>query len=187
MSHPLQTRLIDELIDREGGYVDHPADRGGPTRYGITQAVARAHGYRGPMSQLPRHLAEAIYADRYWHALRLDTIVRLSTALTEALFDYGVHSGPGESAEALQRVLNVLNRVEQDWDDLVVDGQVGPATLGALDDLVAKRGLLGLQVVTFGVDALRGAFLIGLAEARESQEAFSFGWLRRVMALGKGG
>ena len=33
---------IDELIEREGGYVCHPADRGGPTRFGITEAVARA-------------------------------------------------------------------------------------------------------------------------------------------------
>lgn len=31
MMHPLQQRLIAEVIDREGGYVDHPADRGGPT------------------------------------------------------------------------------------------------------------------------------------------------------------
>ena len=37
--------LIDELIEREGGYANHPADRGGPTRFGITEAVARAHGY----------------------------------------------------------------------------------------------------------------------------------------------
>jgi glycosyl hydrolase family 108 len=41
--------LIDGLIDREGGFVDHPADKGGPTCFGITQAVARAHGYAGPM------------------------------------------------------------------------------------------------------------------------------------------
>ena len=46
--------LIDELIEREGGYVNHPADKGGPTRFGITEAVARAHGYRGAMAELPR-------------------------------------------------------------------------------------------------------------------------------------
>ena len=34
--------LIDELIDREGGYSDHPQDRGGATRWGVTEAVARA-------------------------------------------------------------------------------------------------------------------------------------------------
>jgi lysozyme family protein len=46
--------LVDALIEREGGYVRHPADRGGPTCFGITEAVARAHGYAGPMRQLPR-------------------------------------------------------------------------------------------------------------------------------------
>src|SRR4051812_11797343 len=46
--------LIEALIDREGGYVDHPADKGGPTCFGITEAVARAQGYSGPMRQLPR-------------------------------------------------------------------------------------------------------------------------------------
>ena len=46
--------LIDELIEREGGYVNHPSDRGGPTRFGITEAVARAHGYAGAMAELPR-------------------------------------------------------------------------------------------------------------------------------------
>ena len=39
-------RMIDELIEREGDYVNHPADKGGPTRYGITEGVARAHGAR---------------------------------------------------------------------------------------------------------------------------------------------
>ncbi|MGN6123997.1 MAG: glycosyl hydrolase 108 family protein, partial [Sphingomonas oligoaromativorans] len=39
--------LIDELIQREGGYSARPADKGGPTRFGISEAVARAHGYKG--------------------------------------------------------------------------------------------------------------------------------------------
>src|SRR5690349_1456205 len=54
-------RLIDALIDREGGYVNHPADKGGPTCFGITEAVARAHGYRGAMRDLPRDEAVGIY------------------------------------------------------------------------------------------------------------------------------
>ena len=39
--------LIDGVIGREGGYSNHPADKGGPTRWGVTEAVARANGYRG--------------------------------------------------------------------------------------------------------------------------------------------
>ena len=59
-------RLIEALIDREGGFVDHPADKGGPTCFGITEAVARAHGYAGAMRRLPRDEAAAIYRRLYW-------------------------------------------------------------------------------------------------------------------------
>jgi len=29
--------VIYDLIEREGGFSNHPADKGGPTKYGITQ------------------------------------------------------------------------------------------------------------------------------------------------------
>ena len=58
--------LIDDLIAREGGFVDHPADKGGPTHWGITQAVARRHGYKGQMENLPRSVAALIYKQQYW-------------------------------------------------------------------------------------------------------------------------
>ena len=68
--------LIDELIEREGGYVNHPADRGGPTRFGITEAVARAHGYAGPMKWLPREEAAAIdSADRESSSFFMDRLL----------------------------------------------------------------------------------------------------------------
>ena len=51
--------MIDALIEREGGYSNHPADKGGPTCFGITEAVARAHGYAGAMRNLPRDEAVA--------------------------------------------------------------------------------------------------------------------------------
>jgi lysozyme family protein len=57
-------RLIDALIDREGGFVSHAADKGGPTCFGISEAVARAHGYAGPMRLLPREEAASIWARR---------------------------------------------------------------------------------------------------------------------------
>ena len=46
--------LIDEVIGREGGYSNRPADRGGATRWGVTEKVARSHGYRGDMRTFPR-------------------------------------------------------------------------------------------------------------------------------------
>ena len=64
--------LINAVIAREGGFGDHPADRGGETRWGITEAVARADGWSGPMRDLPRDRAVAIYRRLYWSRPRLD-------------------------------------------------------------------------------------------------------------------
>ena len=60
--------LIGRLIEREGGNVNHPADKGGPTYFGITEAVARALGFAGAMKNLPRDEAAAIYRRLYWLA-----------------------------------------------------------------------------------------------------------------------
>ncbi len=65
--------LVDALIEREGGYVNHPADRGGATCWGITETVARAHGYRGAMRKLPRDKAAEIYRRL---AIQLDELIR---------------------------------------------------------------------------------------------------------------
>lgn len=186
MPHPLQRQLIDALIDREGGYVNHRADRGGPTRYGVTQAVAREHGYRGDMRELPLDMAREIAADRYWHSLRLDDIAEMHEPLAEYLFDYGYHSGPGRPGRDLQRLLNVLNRQEDDYPDVAVDGAVGPRTVEALESYHDTRGRPGLDVLAGALNGLRKAFLVGLAEKRESQEAFTYGWLRRVLELRDG-
>ena len=53
--------IINATIGVEGGYSNHPSDRGGPTRWGVTQAKAREHGYVGDMRQYPREMAVAVY------------------------------------------------------------------------------------------------------------------------------
>ena len=103
-------QLIEGLLEREGGYVNHPAEKGGPTCFGITAAVARAHGYTGGMRQLPRDYAVAIHARLYWLRRRFNEIASRSARLAEELFDTGVKMGPGVAATFLQRALTALNR-----------------------------------------------------------------------------
>jgi lysozyme family protein len=86
--------LIEELIHREGGYTNYPADRGGPTRWGVTQMVARAHGYEGDMRHFPRELAAEVYRRIYWLAPHFDRVAGHAPKVAAELFDTGVNMGP---------------------------------------------------------------------------------------------
>ncbi|WP_114227177.1 MULTISPECIES: glycoside hydrolase family 108 protein [Sphingomonas] len=170
--------LVDELIEREGGFVDHPADRGGATNFGITEAVARAHGYGGPMALLPREEAEAIYRRLYWTRPRYDQVASRSSRIAAELFDTGANMGPGVATTFLQRALTALNRNGKDYPDLTPDGRVGPVTLGALDRFLAVRGReRGETVLMRALEALQGERYLRLAEKRPANEAFLYGWL----------
>ena len=174
--------LIDELIEREGGYVDHPADKGGPTRYGITEAVARAHGYAGAMAELPREEAAAIYRRLYWLRPRFEQVAERAPRVAAELFDTGANMGPAVAATFLQRALTALNRGGSDYPDLTPDGRVGPATLTALDTFLAVRGRdHGETVLLRALEALQGERYLRLAEKRPANEAFLYGWLANRM------
>jgi lysozyme family protein len=95
---PTVDQLVDGLIAREGGFVDHPDDRGGATNWGITEAVARAHGYSGPMALLSRGEAAAIYRRLYWLRPRFDAVARRAPRIAAELFDTGANMGPGVAA-----------------------------------------------------------------------------------------
>jgi len=176
--------LIEALIDREGGYVNHPSDRGGPTNFGITEAVARAHGYRGAMRSLPREEAAAIYRRLYWLRPRFDQVAKRSAAVAAELFDTGVNMGPAVATTFLQRALSALNRDRADYPDLVPDGRIGPMTLSAIDTFFAIRGKAGGEAVLLrALDALQGERYIRLAERRPANEAFLYGWLANRTGL----
>ena len=169
--------LIDELIAREGGYVSHPADEGGPTRWGITQAVARANGYAGDMRMLPRVEAVAIYRRLYWLRPGFDKVAERAPRVAAELFDTAVNMGPETAIGFLQRALNALNRNGRDYADIAVDRRIGPATLAALAGFLSARGKAGEAVLVKALDALQGERYVRLAEARPANEAFLYGWL----------
>jgi lysozyme family protein len=169
--------LIDEVIRREGGYSNHPADRGGPTRWGVTESVARAQGYRGDMRAFPREEAVAVYRRLYWVRPGFDRIAELAPELAAELFDTGVNMGPEVAAGFLQRALNALNRGATDYPDLPVDRRIGEATTAALRAFLARRGAGGETVLLKAVEALQGERYVRLAEQRPANEAFLYGWL----------
>lgn len=173
---------IDALIAREGGYVNHPADRGGPTNWGITEQVARAFGYHGRMQDMPRSLAKSIYLERYWEAPKFNLVNEHSAPVAEELLDTGVNMGPGVAARFLQRALNVLNAEGKHYPDIAVDGAIGRVTIAALRAYLGARGKDGHVVLLRALNAQQAVRYIELAEARPSQEAFVHGWLLHRVA-----
>jgi lysozyme family protein len=170
-------RLIEELIAREGGFVAHRADRGGPTRWGITEAVARAHGYGGAMAALPQDMAARIYRADYWTAPGLDRVAAHAPRLAAELFDTAVNMGPAIATGFLRRALNALNRGRRDYPDLPPSGMADTTVIAALAAFLTLRGAGGETVLIRAVDALQGARYVALAERRPANEAFLYGWL----------
>lgn len=175
--------LIDAIIGREGGYSDHPADRGGATRWGVTEAVARAYGYHGSMRDLPREIAANIYRERYWTRAGLPGVAAHYDALAAELFDIAVNMGVRTAGKFLQRSLNVLNGAGQLYSDIDPDGDIGPMTLAALAGYRRKRGVEGGDVLWQAVHSLRGARYIEISEERPANEAFTYGWFRRMVEM----
>lgn len=169
--------LIAAVIDREGDFSNHSADRGGATRFGITEAVARANGFAGDMRQFSRAAAAAIYRRRYWAAPGFDQVATRAPVVAAELFDTGVNMGPAVATAFLQRALNALNRGARDYPDVLLDGRVGARTLAALDGFLATRPKVGETVLVKAIEALQGERYLTLAEQRPANEAFLYGWL----------
>jgi lysozyme family protein len=141
-------RALPRVLAHEGGYVNDPHDLGGATNKGITFRVYDAYRTRkGLPTRDVRDLSAAelqdIYRLQYWNAVKGD---ELPPGLDYVLFDGAVNSGPSQSIKWLQRALG----------NVVVDGQIGEATLAAvaehgdpvrLIDAVCERRMTYLQAL----------------------------------------
>lgn len=126
---------LKRLLGNEGGFVDNPADPGGATNFGITQRVARSHGYTGDMRDLPLATALSIYLSDYWAPIKAD---QLPDALRFHVFDAAVNSGAAQAIKWLQSAAGVT-----------VDGAIGPKTLAAAANVsVAKYNSIRLRFMT---------------------------------------
>ena len=178
----LKEKVINEIIQREGGYVNDPSDSGGETKWGITKKTARAYGYTGPMPLLPRWIAFEIYEKQYLEKIKFDQIEKLSPLIAEELADTSINMHWSRAGEFLQRSLNVLNRGGKDYKDLVVDGQIGAKTIKALKRYLKKRGKEGERVLFKMLNSLQGVSYIEIAERRPKDEKFVYGWYRNRVA-----
>ncbi|WP_438334678.1 glycoside hydrolase family 108 protein [Edwardsiella tarda] len=174
--------IFEQLLGKEGNYVDHPSDKGGPTNWGITEKTARAHGYTGDMRYLTREQALEIYRADYWRAPRFDQVYVLSPSLAEELLDTGVNMGPSVPSAWLQRWLNAFNQRGKLYPDLQADGIIGPRTISALQAYLNARGDEGATVLLSALNCSQGARYLEITERAQTQEDFIYGWMRARVA-----
>lgn len=157
-------QLIDDILRREGGFVNHAADRGGATNYGITQETLASWRGRSVSVDEVRDLTEdearEIYAARYVVEPRFADIE--DEDLAALVVDCGVNHGTNRATQWLQQAAGVT-----------VDGQVGPVTLAAVN---GKNGHTLFRAVL----AERCRFYGKLITRDPSQAPFAAGWMARV-------
>lgn len=112
-------RALTLVLKHEGGWSDHPHDKGGATNKGITIATFRRYVKKNGTKDDLKRISDAdvarVYRKHYWDKVRGDD---LPDGVDYATFDFAVNSGPSRSAEYLQRVLGVAQ-----------DGVIGPITI----------------------------------------------------------
>ena len=160
-------KCLDYIFQVEGGYSNHPNDKGGATKFGIIQSEARKHGYTGDMRDFPKEMAKDIYKKDYYLKNRLNEVKDDRVALS--VFDWAVNGGSSRAVKEVQKVLNEMNGN----NDLAVDGIIGKYTLAALNGADPEKLLKAYQQA-------QSNFYDGIVKRNPSQKVFLKGWHNRL-------
>lgn len=166
-------QMIDDILRREGGFIDHPADRGGPTKYGITQKTLSAYlgraAQRQEVESLSEEVAREIYRRNYYIAPQID---QLPPSVQPFVFDCAVNHGP---QRAIKFVQNVCNRAGYQ-PPLSVDGAMGPNTKRGAEWTEEQKGETFLKAL---LEERRDFYRL-IVQTNPSQQVFLNGWMNRV-------
>ena len=157
--------LVSDLIEREGGFVNHPDDTGGATNMGIT--LLTLSNWRNwdcttdDIENLTYEEASDIYLSEYWDEPKLSNL-NVELVVLEMLFDAAVHHGPARSIKLLQKAAGVTT-----------DGVIGPQTRAAVNQIDPVK--LAAYLI-----AARVAYIGSIITASPKQAAFAAGWANRM-------
>jgi len=172
-------KALPKILKYEGGYSNHPLDKGGPTNLGITLSTVQ-HFYEDydygdldgdgdididdiKLLDTPEEAAP-IYKKYYWDKMRLD---EFPAGIDFLMFDFGVNSGPKNAIKILQRALNMQSY------GLEVDGLLGARTLFCTNSCVRDTLILYMIIQ-------REDFYNRIVTNNPSQQVFYNGWMNRL-------
>jgi lysozyme family protein len=159
-SREIFERAIVVVLEHEGGYIDHPADHGGPTNFGISERWNPGVD----VASLTREDAVEIYWTTRWDGRGYDQLPERTAIKT---FDLAVNLGEKTAVTILQRALrSVRFRV-------AIDGILGPETAGAVSRVCELALLAAIR------SEAAGEYRIRLVRD-DSQAVFAEGWMERA-------
>ncbi len=164
--------MLDTIFTHEGGFVDHPDDRGGATNFGITQRTYSQWLDRPvsvqDMQDMTKGIAKEIYLANYYYS---PNIHQLPESIQPCVFDSAINHGPSRAIKFVQQVCNDIES-----ESLVVDGLCGRNTCRvALECASTKDNLLRAMLVN---ERIR--FFAHIVAEDASQQKFLKGWLNRA-------
>lgn len=159
-------KALAEVLKVEGGFVDHPNDKGGPTNLGVTLAtLSRFLGKPATIEQIkgltPITVAP-IYKKFYWDQAKLDLFPE---KLAPIVFNQVILRGDAAVVKSLQTALGIS-----------VDGLVGPSTIAAINSKP-------IDSLIFSFLRESHASYIKICQRDPSQLVFLSGWSNRVFDL----
>lgn len=177
--------------DNEGGYVNHPDDKGGETYEGISRKFNPSWDgwviidsikklFEPTDSRFDKALITAgikvkvmdFFKKNYWNILHCADIE--NKEISFKLFDMAVNLGIPRSVNILQIALNSMS--SHDEHDIAIDGVIGSATLKLINDICKKESKLLLNLITLQ----QGNLYVLLAKNNKNQRQFLRGWINRL-------
>ncbi|AHM05201.1 secretion activator protein [Roseibacterium elongatum DSM 19469] len=174
--------IANQIVSREGGFVDDPDDPGGATKHGVTIHTMRCLGLDldadgdvdvADVRAVTPDIAADIFLRHYFDAPR---IALLPEPLQPSVFDMYVNAG-SNAVRILQRLLRDMGL------DVVVDGVIGPQTARAAH--AALRVAPDHLVDAYGI--ARRSYYYRLADRRPASRKYARrrdggkgGWIRRA-------
>ena len=156
-------KAVDHIMSLEGGYVDHAVDKGGRTKYGITESRYPDEDIEG----LTKDRAKMLYLEDFWLKYSINDLPDLYRLL---IMDMYVNHSPRGVALIVQRSINS----KAGRDVLSVDGIFGEKT---------KRALMSYRPELFRIMAFRVDYYHRIIKNDPSQKVFYVGWINRCLKL----
>lgn len=186
--------VFKKTIKFEGGYSLDPDDPGGETYKGISRIH---HPYWSGWEKIDDYKESGIlgivdkdhivhdrvrlfYETHYWRRIRGKDLYYQN--LAEVVFDTAVNMGVHKGIKCLQESLNLLNRNQKDYPDLIKDGLIGRKTLGALNTYLNRRSTgLEPEILITVYKILRGYHYVQIMRKSQTLEKFAKGWFKRIL------